>query len=332
MPSATIDRIPETLLQRAAQRLLTDVDRTWTSTSGECLTFLAVGLLNVHAGPDYRDMAVLVGGHVYVGDGEFHRRASEWVRHGHPADGRYRDLMVHVVADDDGDRSAARWTVVVDAADLCRQVSAVRRAVPEEDGVAVDELQRYAFRRLLRTTATADLHRRRCGVAEAARIMAADWCRRLEGRRHRPRALVDADLLRGHLVSSALGRWLVALPSIPPAELADELRSAERQRIASEGLHLRRELVINVVLPMALSIATDGQRRMLMDWYWTTRAVHHYGFLRRLVPGNSQRWVWQQQGLLEYLRDHGPRITTCADVAQGYGLRRTLRFLELVGR
>ncbi len=65
------------------------------------------GRPNPEAGPDFVD-AILATEHGEVrGDVELHRRTSDWRRHGHAADRRYRRVVLHVVAAHDGEPSMA---------------------------------------------------------------------------------------------------------------------------------------------------------------------------------------------------------------------------------
>ncbi|MCS7169717.1 MAG: DUF2851 family protein, partial [Candidatus Kapabacteria bacterium] len=65
--------IAERKLQEAVWHLLSDPARVWQTVSGKRLQILAPGELNVHEGPDFQDMVLLIDGTLYVGDGEFHR-------------------------------------------------------------------------------------------------------------------------------------------------------------------------------------------------------------------------------------------------------------------
>jgi Protein of unknown function (DUF2851) len=49
-------------------------------------------------GPDYQDAVLSAGNRQLIaGDVEFHVRASDWMRHGHHADRRYNNVILHVV-------------------------------------------------------------------------------------------------------------------------------------------------------------------------------------------------------------------------------------------
>jgi hypothetical protein len=65
------------------------------------------GRPNPGPGPDFLDAILETPGGEVRGAVEVHRRSSDWARHGHGADPRYRDVVLHVVGQDDGGRCAA---------------------------------------------------------------------------------------------------------------------------------------------------------------------------------------------------------------------------------
>jgi hypothetical protein len=82
-----------------------------------------------------------------------------------------------------------------------------------------------------------------------------------------------------------------------------------KQKIAGEGVHLRREILLNAIIPMALALAEEETRIALFAWFWSTPALHSYGVLKRKFPNLPQEFLWQQQGMLEYMREHGRKST-----------------------
>src|SRR5437016_1360763 len=93
----------------AATTVEDDLVRRWYALSpdvslplinGEKCKLVYVGRPGGPQGPDVHDavlqFAVEQGGQV-VGDVEFHVRCSDWYRHGHHADVRYNNVVLHVV-------------------------------------------------------------------------------------------------------------------------------------------------------------------------------------------------------------------------------------------
>ncbi|MCR4737147.1 MAG: DUF2851 family protein [Bacteroidales bacterium] len=71
------------------------------TTSGEPLRIVFPGYPNSDAGPDFRQAVVQIGGITWAGDVEIHLRSSDWYRHRHQSDAKYRSVILHVVYEHD---------------------------------------------------------------------------------------------------------------------------------------------------------------------------------------------------------------------------------------
>ncbi len=54
------------------------------------------GLHNRHAGPDFFNAKVKIGGTLWVGNIEIHDKSSDWYAHGHDRDAAYNNVVLHV--------------------------------------------------------------------------------------------------------------------------------------------------------------------------------------------------------------------------------------------
>lgn len=72
-----------------------------TTTDGSPLSVLDPGLHNTDAGPDFFNAKIKINDTIWVGNVEMHRKASDWIRHNHPADKAYDSVVLHVVGEDD---------------------------------------------------------------------------------------------------------------------------------------------------------------------------------------------------------------------------------------
>ena len=71
------------------------------TTDGMAVEVLDPGLHNTDAGPDFCNAKVKIGGVLWCGCVEIHSKASDWRAHGHGADPRYDNVVLHVVGADD---------------------------------------------------------------------------------------------------------------------------------------------------------------------------------------------------------------------------------------
>lgn len=71
------------------------------TTDGKRLQIINPGVINNDAGPDFFNAAVMIDGDTWVGNVEIHVRASDWHRHRHTDDPAYRNVILHVVDNDD---------------------------------------------------------------------------------------------------------------------------------------------------------------------------------------------------------------------------------------
>jgi len=109
-------------------------------------------------------------------------------------------------------------------------------------------------------------------------------------------------------------------------DIYNKLEDIVNHRIYNEGKGLRVEILINCILPLSLCLSDTKNRVKLLEWYWASKSINTYGLLSRRFPDLSQDYVWQQQGMLEYLRDHGNKKNITAEEIQDYGINQILDF------
>lgn len=71
------------------------------TTQGDPVEILQWGEYNRHAGPDFQQARLRIGDTLWAGSVEMHLRASEWMRHRHQEDEAYRNVVLHVVLEED---------------------------------------------------------------------------------------------------------------------------------------------------------------------------------------------------------------------------------------
>ena len=66
------------------------------AADGRPVEVLDPGLHNQHQGPDFFNAKVKIADTVWVGNVELHVKSSDWYKHGHEADERYNNVVLHV--------------------------------------------------------------------------------------------------------------------------------------------------------------------------------------------------------------------------------------------
>jgi hypothetical protein len=69
--------------------------------AGEPLQILSPGVSNGNQGPDFLQARVRIGGILFDGPVELHLKTSDWLKHGHDGDNHYREVILHVVWEND---------------------------------------------------------------------------------------------------------------------------------------------------------------------------------------------------------------------------------------
>lgn len=73
------------------------------TTDGVGVSVVFPGYHNFDAGPDFMQAVVNIGGMRWVGSVEIHCRSSDWLRHRHQCDEKYKSVILHVVYEHDAD-------------------------------------------------------------------------------------------------------------------------------------------------------------------------------------------------------------------------------------
>ena len=71
------------------------------TTEGEAVDVVATGYRNTDSGPDFLEARIQIGDKLWAGHVEIHVKASDWNRHGHQYDKAYKNVILHVVYEND---------------------------------------------------------------------------------------------------------------------------------------------------------------------------------------------------------------------------------------
>ena len=76
-------------------------DTELKTTEGEPVEVVATGYRNTNAGPDFLEAKIQIGDKLWAGHVEIHVKSSDWNRHGHQTDKAYKNVILHVVYEND---------------------------------------------------------------------------------------------------------------------------------------------------------------------------------------------------------------------------------------
>jgi hypothetical protein len=71
------------------------------TSDGELITVIHAGKRNTNAGPDLLEAKIKVGNTLLVGHVELHVNSSDWIKHGHQNNPAYKNLILHIVYNED---------------------------------------------------------------------------------------------------------------------------------------------------------------------------------------------------------------------------------------
>jgi hypothetical protein len=321
----------EVFLQKPLQKYLSDPSKTFNLTDGRVVQVLSPGRLNPHEGPDYLEMALLIDGKVHIGDAEFHKKTSLWLSHNHAQNPHYKSVILHIVFENDIELKENFATLIVDKTELEKIANDNNKDTEEDlETFSIEELQNFALMRLLRFTSDAQRVVNDYSVNESLVILAKIFFERYLSRRRRPNYdNTDLEKLVDKLPDSNLVVFLNKIANSHRFSITDELVLLMKTKIHQEGSAIRRELILNVVVPLALTIADEESRISLFVWYWSTPSFNKYGVLARKFPEFPQNFIWQQQGMLEYTKEIEHKTSTITEMIDRFKIEGTLNFLKL---
>ena len=76
-------------------------DKDLKTAEGEAVEVVATGYRNTDSGPDFLEAKIQIGDKLWAGHVEIHVKASDWNRHGHQNDKAYKNVILHVVYEND---------------------------------------------------------------------------------------------------------------------------------------------------------------------------------------------------------------------------------------
>ena len=305
-------------MQKLVHAYVQEGDGRFQTITGNTIQIISPGRINPYEGPDFIRMAIIIDGIVHIGNGEFHRKSSDWLQHHHHHDGRYSNVLLHIVMENNVPISFAKETIILDE----KIYATVKK--PQYIDTLSEDLQTYAMQRILRKTSDA--------VAIIAvhhfpemvlRILIHAHIARRGKKRTRPYTHDQED------VGSKFCNNLLIQQLLMGKKFEGEmLFMFLNERILGCGKHLQQEIIVNCLLPVLLSNNNRTDVEDIMSWYWSVKSLSPYVSLRRIFPDNPQDFVWQQQGMLEFMHVEHHQGIVCFEASTMYKVNTLLSILQ----
>ncbi|MBS1537416.1 MAG: DUF2851 family protein [Bacteroidetes bacterium] len=329
MTQLVYNEFNEIELQHGVHKLLGEPSRIWITESGKQLQSLSPGKLNVHEGPDFLDVAILLDGEIMIGNAEFHRKSSDWIVHRHSQNTKYHSILLHIVFIHDSNGTFAKETLVVPTDEVVGIAKAfLTNQDVSENREVIEDLQDYALLRLLRKTSEFQIEVNKYGLQKAFFGSIRDFLTNFKLKRRRP--IYSNDRLHyfeEHIRQSPIVHLFDDIVSgNSEKNISLVMKELLKNKLVNEGSALRREIILNCFLPAIITSSNSTLRIEIFAWYWSVKSIGKYGILKREFPNVPQSYLWQQQGLLEFIRTNGLKGMMCSEAIKGYGFAETLHF------
>jgi len=324
------EKIKEIELQKAIQHYLSDPSKIYELDDGKEIQVLSPGRINIGEGPDFLEIAILIDGNVIIGDAEFHFAASNWTKHNHDKDDRYKSVILHLVFNKDIDLVNPFYTLILPENKINAIYSEkIQNHKKETDYFSLEELQNYSLIRLIRHITEAKKLVNKMQLNEAISLYTKDFLERYYSKKRRPHYKQDQyNAILDAIPKSIASQFIFDIKENKEFSIPDNFIQLTKTKIANEGAALRREILLNVILPLAITQANEEARLMLFSWYWSTPALNNYGILSRKFPKLPQNFLWQQQGMLEFIREIEGKSSIISDALHEYGIGNLLSFIQ----
>jgi len=324
---SVLHSIPETLLQKAVWKCLSEPSRVWQTVQGIRIQVLSPGRISLFGGPDFQSFAILANGDILIGSAEYHRKSSDWILHKHADNKEFNSTILHIVSENDKDIDEIPYTIIVHEDEIKKNLAGNSDASIDNSAESLMEIQYFALLRLMRKSAEAKKNIEKLGTISGIKECVHFFLESFEKKRRRP--LYTNEQIRNigeDFIHSGIVCELLTANSNP--DIIEKFSEFINNRFSVEGDHLRREIFLNCLYPLCISFLSQEKRSEAFSWFWSVHALHPYGILKRQFPTIPQEFLWQQQGMLEYRRMHGERGNISSEALQIYGFDKVFSFFR----
>jgi len=297
----------ELIWQIAFKNFINANNNDFVSQSGLNISILSIGEHNKFEGPDFKNACAKINENIIIGDIEFHKKSSDWINHNHSSNSNYNNVILHIILKEDKFFQNNFETILLNREMLepyC-EISNKNNKSKTTDILANEEYKYLSTLRILKKTKTAYNLLKTDSIDNVIFSMLTDFL--MQYSNFRTRCFnKEIDLVRifSLLKNSYLYNWLYKKNKylLDVNELFKKF--IEETNLGDVSKHLKQEIVTNVILPVALCFNSTATKTQLMLWYYSAKTRSKYGILNRIYPGLEQKYIWQQQGMLEHHKNN----------------------------
>lgn len=300
-------------IQESIQKILSNPIRIWNSTDNKRFKVLSAGFINPFEGPDLKNISIYYDGQIITGDAEIDLKSSNWYYHNHHNSSNFDGVILHIVLEQDIKIDNNFLTIVIEPNEL-----ETKKEPSHKKKVSVDDLlviQEYALFRLERYSKAFLKHwlKNEKDITKSLTSAVKSFVSRYYTKRRRKNIYTQLDYFK---IIEIIELFFKENDFTNDENLEQKLNNF--LQLEYPGIGLRYEILINALLPSLYFLKED--KTLFLDWYYKIYSKNKYGMLKRRFPHIPQKYVWQQQGMLELIRNSGEERFMVKEVKVRYSL------------
>ena len=285
--------------QIAFKNYVNDNHKDFISQNNIPISILSIGEHNKFEGPDFKNSCIKKNNSTIIGDIEFHKKTSDWTNHNHSNDTNYNNVILHIAFEEDAFFNNDFETII-----LNRKLLEPYQKIKEHKKKPIDDCKYLSISRLLTKTKYSYNLLKRNSIDDVFFSMLIDFLVRYSNFRTRQfNKEIDLTRIFSLLQTTYLYDCICKNKySFDVNKLFKEF--IENTNLGDISKHLKQEILTNVILPIAFCVVNSEVKTQLLLWYFSAKTRTKYGVLKYNYPDTEQKYIWQQQGMLEHYKNN----------------------------
>lgn len=299
-------------IQESIQKLLSNPIRIWKSSDNKRFKILSAGFINPYEGPDLKNVSIYYNGQIITGDAEIDLKSSNWYKHKHNISPNFEKVILHIVFDKDKQIDREILTLILEPNEISiKKEKQTKKVVTAEDLIVIQEFSLFRLERVSKYFDTLYVENKNLNITifQMSNIFLSKYF----NKRRRLNVYTQIDYIKIH---DTIREYLSQNDLTEQKDFHLKLNNFLSLKYPGNGLKF--EILVNAILPSLYSFHKD--RSILLDWYYKVLSRNKYAKLKKRFPHIPQKYVWQQQGMLELLRDSGEEKFMIKDIEVKYSL------------